>query len=461
MIPLDLSFLGYLHLSRTSRLHDSFVTSLSEHQWETYLKKLDRAGMVFHFLSRLRLHGDFEATPPRIQVRLKKNLQDQTDRHLLISREFLEFNRSLQEKKIRYVCLKGLTAFPDFVDDPIHHIQSDHDFLIYPEDLECANEVFLGLGFEPVDSHSGRNVDHLPTLVKCSGWRWKGNFYDPEIPRAIELHFRLWDAEFEGISIHSLEEVWQNSIVREISGIRIPVLSRQDALTYAVMHAFRHLLRNDLRLSHLYELAFFLNRSVHDTAFWNVFGEKLRHCPTSLKVTATMFQLARHCFEPEVSPLVLEFVARYLPPAGQLWIKKFGRKEALSSYRQSKSGLFLQINFTSTRREGWLKIWKKLLPQHLPPKYLGIKIPEGQKTILQRSREGFRFLEQICKRSVFHACSLLVFVIRLPLWNLSLSRLQGQPEEIRLQQCKGKVGAEGREDFIEDKAAERRSVYRT
>jgi hypothetical protein len=152
--------------------------------------------------------------------------------------------------------------------DPIHHIQSDHDFLVYSEDLECANEVFLGLGFEPVDSHSGRNVDHLPTLVKCSGWQWKGNFYDPEIPRAIELHFRLWDAEFEGISINSLEEVWKNSIVREISGIRIPVLSRQDALTYAVMHAFRHLLRKTCASTFMSSR--FLNRNVHDTAFWNI-----------------------------------------------------------------------------------------------------------------------------------------------------------------------------------------------
>jgi hypothetical protein len=441
--PFDLLYLDYFTLWRTSLPHHSFTTSLSEHQWEIYLKKLDSAGMIFHFLLKLRQRGDFDKIPDRVQVRLTKNLQDQTDRHVLISREFLEWNRLLQEEKIRYICLKGLTVFPDFVDDSIHHIQSDHDFLVHPVDLKRANAAFLGLGFEALDSHSGLSVDHLPTLIKSSGWQWKGNFYDPEIPRAIELHFRLWDAEFEGISINSLEGVWQDLIVREVSGIRIPVLSRQDALTYAVMHAFRHLLRNDLRLSHLYELAFFLNRSATDISFWNTFGEKLKQCATSLKVAAAMFQLARHCFEPEVSPFVHELVARHLTLASQLWIKKYGRREALSSYRQSKSGLFLQITFASTRREGWSKIRKKLLPQHLPPKYLGIKIPEGQKTTLQRSREAFHFLGQICKRSIFHACSLLVFVIRLPLWNLSVSRLQGQPEEIRLQQSKGKVGAEG------------------
>ena len=416
--------------------------------------------MIFHFLFKLRQRGDFERIPDRVQVRLTKNLQDQTDRHGLILREFLEWNRLLQEKRIRYICLKGLTVFPDFVDDSIHHIQSDHDFLVHPEDLKRANDAFLGLGFEALDSHSGLSVDHLPTLIKSSGWQWKGNFYDPEIPRAIELHFRLWDAEFEGISISSLEGVWQDSIVREISGIRIPVLSRQDALTYAVLHAFRHLLRNDLRLSHLYELAFFLNRSVTDVSFWNTFGEKLKQCSNSLKVAATMFQLARNCFEPEVSPFVHELLARHLTPASQLWIQKYGRKEALSSYRQSKSGLFLQMNFVSSRSQIWSKIFKKLLPRHLPPKYLGVKISEDEKTLLQRLNECVYFYWQICTRSLFHTRSLLGFLCRFPLWKLSLSRLQGQLEKIRLQQGRGKVGAEGGETFIKDKAAEQRSVHR-
>jgi hypothetical protein len=442
-LPVDLLFLDYLNLRPTSRPQNSIIASLSERHWRTYLRKLDSAGMIFHFLSRLRQRGNFHEIPHWVQARLEKNLRDQTDRHGLITREFLEFNRLLQERRIRYICLKGVTAFPDFVDNPIHHVQSDHDFLVCREDLKRANDIFVGLGYEGLDSHSRFNVDHLPALIKSSGWEWKGNYYDPEIPTAIELHFRLWDSEFEGIAINSLEKVWQNSIVREIGGIRIPLLSRQDALTYAVMHAFRHLLRNDLRLSHLYELAFFLNHNVTDTPFWNTFGEELEQFPTSLKVTATMFHLARKCFEPKMSPFVQELVTRNLSAASELWIEKYGRKEALSSYRQSKNSLFLHLDFFENQDEILSRILTRLLPSHLPPKYLGVKISDDRKTLLQRLHEGAYFFWQICTRSVFHISELLGFLWKIPLWELSLSKLQRRPEEVRFQENRDNVGAEG------------------
>ena len=73
-------------------------------------------------------------------------------------------------------------------------------------------------------------------------------------------------------------------------------------------------------------------------------------------MTATMFQLARNCFEPQVSSFVHELVAP--TPAGQLWIQKYGQKEALSSYRQTKSAIYLQMDFVSARGEVWSKIFK-------------------------------------------------------------------------------------------------------
>ena len=54
-------------------------------------------------------------------------------------------------------------------------------------------------------------ADHLPPLIRKSGWKWNGNYFDPAIPRGVELHFQLWDSDFELISIQTLDKVWERS----------------------------------------------------------------------------------------------------------------------------------------------------------------------------------------------------------------------------------------------------------
>jgi len=365
--------------------------------------------------------------PLIVQSRLRKNLQDQAERHACISREFREFNQTLQARGIQYICLKGLTTFPDFVDNPVRRLQSDHDFLVHQEELRQAYELFLGIGFEPLETSLNPHADHLPALIQKNGWKWKGNLYDPEIPRAVEIHFRLWDAQQTGLTIHSLDEAWLNTVRVDVGGVSVPVLSREDALTYAILHAFRHLLENDLRLSHLYELAFFLQHSRQDEAFWNSYTEKLRNCPSTHKVAATMFRLACHCFGPEASPHVSALVARNLSPAAQLWIRSYGQKEALSSYRQSKSALFLKLEFLENQSKITSTIVRRLFPCYLPSRTLVLlQMPECQKLRLRRVYELFHFFCRIINRTLFHGVSLIGFMWRYPIWKLRLIRCRSQ-----------------------------------
>ena len=399
----------------------------AERRWDKYLTSLDSAGMVFHFIAKLRQRGDFEALPLLVQSRLRKNLRDQTERHACITSEFREFNQILQARGIQYIWLKGLTAFPDFVDDPVGRLQSDHDFLVHHKDLRRAYELFLGMGLEPKEAVSAPHADHLPALIRKSGWKWKGNLYDPEIPRAVEIHFRLCDAQQRGRTIRSLAETWQNSVRVDVGGVSVPVLSREDALTYAILHAFRHLLRSDFRLAHLYELAFFLHHSRQDETFWCAYSEKLRNCPFTHKVAATMFCLACHCFGPNTSPHASALAAQNLSPAVQLWIRSYGRKEALSSYRQSKSILFLQLDFLENRSDIVSTIVRQLLPCHLPSRTVVLsQIPEGQKMRFRRVREVCHFARRVNNRALFHAASLIAFLWRYPLWKLRLIRCQNQ-----------------------------------
>src|SRR5262249_8040836 len=159
--------------------------------------------------------------------------------------------------------------------------------------------LFLSLGYSPLPSSSQLAVGHLRTLVRTTDWKWKGNLFDPEIPRAVELHFQLWDSEFDKISICALDDIWRNSEVATFEAISLPVLSRQHNLLYCILHSFRHLLRNDLRLSHLYEIGYFLQRRRENASFWPGFLKSLLSCSNSCRATATMLELARRTFSAE------------------------------------------------------------------------------------------------------------------------------------------------------------------
>src|SRR5262245_66539642 len=81
-----------------------------------------------------------------------------------------------------------------------------------------------------------------------------------------------------------------------MGSIQVPTLSHQDTLLYLTLHAFRHLLRNDLRLSHLYEIGVFLHGSSRLDDFWEEFLAKVSQCPNTRRMVATTFELVRLLF---------------------------------------------------------------------------------------------------------------------------------------------------------------------
>src|SRR5208337_5469908 len=89
--------------------------------------------------------------------------------------------------------------------------------------------------------------------------QWRGDFYDPDMPLSIELHFRLWDQQTERFAAGELDCFWERRQARELEGLRFTGLHPADAIAYSALHALRHLLRGDPRLFHIYELAWLLH----------------------------------------------------------------------------------------------------------------------------------------------------------------------------------------------------------
>jgi len=387
----------------------------------------DTAGLTLHLLAKLKKQADLAKLPVILQQRLERNFRDNCKRTDAARQEFIQFNQLLQAQGIRYLNLKGLVFYPDFVDSRQNRVQYDHDFLIRQEDLPRAYELFLGLGYSPLGSSAKLAAGHLPTLLRKTGWVWKGDLYDPAIPRAIELHCQLWEPDFDLIPIRSLDNVWQDSTLVRFPSLSIPVLSRKHTLLYCVLHAFRHLLRNDLRLSHLYELAFFLEHHHSNEDFWKKFFASIAHCPRSQRAVATMFELACQVFA--VSPVsgIQHFIDDHLSSAGDLWIRKYGWRESVHCYRQSKAPIFLHLDFVTGHSLQWAVIRRKIIPRRLPLPSFGVQVSPEKQGLSFRMLKGLHYGRQLFQRSCFHFLSLIKLLIQFPEWYFKLRRHKKQP----------------------------------
>jgi hypothetical protein len=59
-------------------------------------------------------------------------------------------------------------------------------------------------------------------MIRRTGWRWRGDYFDPEQPYSIELHFRFWNPAAECISVDGLDDLWRRRTTRNIGPCEIP-----------------------------------------------------------------------------------------------------------------------------------------------------------------------------------------------------------------------------------------------
>jgi hypothetical protein len=419
---IEAAILDYLSFQPAPSEHNSFLWQAGEDQWRQALAFADTAGLTLFLRANLQQRGDFQRLLRSIQQGLERRFQDNVARTQAVCQELIEFNRLLQAQNIRYLNLKGQALYPDFVDRRENRLQYDHDFLINTQDLQKSYDLFLNLGYSPLPSSSRLAVGHLPTLVRKTDWKWKGNLFDPSIPRGVELHFQLWDSDFDRIPIRTLENVWRNSESISFQSVFLPALSRQHTLLYCVLHSFRHLLRNDLRLSHLYEIGYFLHRGCEISSFWPGFLKSILSCSNSCRAAATLFELARRTFGPQPEPMVRQFISEHLSRAAALWIEKYGVQESIHCYRGSKSALFLHLDFVEGMVGKGVVMGRKLIPRHLPLSSFGVQVTAEKQNRDFHSLKWLHDSSQLVQRTFFHAVTLAGFLFQLPFWLVKLHR---------------------------------------
>lgn len=382
--------LASLHLA--SPRPDALAT-LTDRDWRKALNFCDRSQLTLYLRD-----AACDAMP--LWVRERTDRDAAKNRQRLRTAETLYRTLQTRLTGIDFLALKGLAQCPNFVARPESRVQYDIDLFVPPAHLLAAREAILSLGFESFDDLEPFPTGHLSPLIRKTGWEWRGDFFDPEIPLSLELHFQFWNPEVEKLPVPDVEQFWQRRVTRSIAGVPFSVLGRADALGYSSLHLLKHVFRGDLRPFHLYELACFLHSHARDDAFWTEW--RSLHSAAFRRLQAVAFRLAVEWFGCELSPVAAAAVAD-LPKQTAAW---FQNSAALSLIGSSKNELWLHLSLMESRADAWTVIRRRLLPARLPGAVDAVHIPDRELTLRRRLLKQTRYLRYVASRLWRHAVAL-------------------------------------------------------
>ena len=344
----------------------SRLPTFSRHDWQRALDWLDQTGLALWFWDRLKQLGARDAVPPEIDARLERNFLDHSRRIASMAEEFDSINRLFADAGVEFVVLKGFALTPGYAPEARLRVAYDYDYLLPAESMERAAQVLSSAGY----IRRPERVDHPVVYIHSSHTprrpSRRDDLYSATLPRALELHTRLWEPEALRIPLSLPDDFLARKRLRNWQGLRFYSLSEEDELIFQVLHAFRHILECWCRLYSFLEIAYFLDHRRADSVFWQQFGERIRMSPLLLEMVGVVFSLAAGLFGAAVSNAIDAAVVRTMRGSLALWMNRYGYDSALANFAGNKYSLLLYREFVPDDRT-WREIRRtRLFPLHRP-----------------------------------------------------------------------------------------------
>ena len=373
-----------------------------EAQRRSLLTFADRAGLTLH-LWRVAQGAGVELPPSDradCQERLRKN-KLRLQKH---KQEIVALLTLFHGAGLRAAVLRGCT-----LETAAHgRVQYDLDFYLSPDHARTAFALLQARGYESLVGRDGGPLDHLPALACKTGWEWRGDFFDLDIPLRIDLHFQLWDSGFECIPVQFHPE----PLTRLAERHGIPMLDGCDQLASCALHTLRHLFRGSLRVSHLYEIAYFLDTHASASEFWRQWREAPN--PSLRRLCAATFALASRVFQCRLAP-ELEPEMALLPPRASAWVTQFS-STVVEQQRSRKAEVLLQLSFIAGWRRRLRVLRRRLLPLSLPDPVDAVYLPAERLSAARRLLRTTRQARFVLSRVFFHLRALPGFLRAVGAW---------------------------------------------
>jgi hypothetical protein len=390
------------------------------------------------FCDRHQLTGLLSRLPglsPCLREAVQRRLEANGKRLARIETEIFEVCARLERDSIPYLMLKGLAQRQACLPDARIRVQYDLDLYCPQACVTQAWEVIRRAGYSPLATRPDESTDHLVPLIRKTAWRWRGDYFDPDIPLTVELHFRFWDEATEGFPAPGTQFFWERRTRTQIAGSSIPVLHPADALAYSALHLLRHLLRGSLRVCHVWELAYQLDSQALSDAFWR---EWARLHPRGLRqLEAISFYLASAWFACRLSQEAEEEIRR-LPNGVERWFEQYAASPVENLFHPNKDELALHVVLLEGSPARRRVVLKRLLPRCLPAGPTTAHMPEGAVTAALRWRMRLAYAREVWRRAWRHLRTFPGAVCCV-LGALHVARRGGQPAASRRRRAQRKA----------------------
>ena len=371
---------------------------LDDDDWQECLDACDESRLTL-----LLAEHALDAMPEAVVERVSRNLADNRRRLRRLEHDYLRVAIQLGSAGLDHVLLKGFSQEPLFAPDRTRRPQYDVDLYFRGASIHRARDVIADLGYEVMPGQRTANVDHLPAMIQPTGWRWKGDHFDPEIPAILELHFQLWDEWTERIAVPGIDDLWNRRTTRELDGQAIPVLAPPDQLGYNALHVLRHMLRGDVRAFHVYELAYFLEKYREDHALWGHWSDL--HDPRFRALQCVPFLLARVWFGCRLPRVVGEHAAS-LPGNVHRWFDTYGTSLLSTRFRPNKDELWLHLSLLRGLPNKLRVTRRRLFPVTMPGPVDAVFVRPEEQSFNARMAARARYVHHVARRAWFHLRSL-------------------------------------------------------
>jgi predicted MFS family arabinose efflux permease len=374
------------------------LAGLSERDWKHALAFSDRAQLTLALGLACNAH-----LPDWVRERIHRDLRNNAARWDRVRAAYTEVASAFENAGLEFAVLKGFSHCPRFTPNPRHRWQGDIDLFLPEEQALRAYDVARELTYEPIVPGDRHAIDHLPTLIRRTGWEWKGDYFDVDLPLALELHFRFWDQQTERFAPHGLEQFWERRVAANVDGLQFVALHPADAMANSCLHLLRHLLRGSVRPSHVYELASLLHHGAGDISLWSEWPGL--HHPSLRRLEAICFSIAQKWFDCVLPAPVLEEVEA-LPAEMKRWLDIFSISPLAGHFRPNKDELWLHWSLLDSPGARSAVLRRRLIPERLPGPVDAVHLPEEQRTLRIRLRSRWRYLVFLTSRVAHHLRAL-------------------------------------------------------
>ncbi|WP_369426442.1 nucleotidyltransferase family protein [Pelagicoccus sp. SDUM812002] len=201
--------------------------------WVVLEELLARHRVLALFVLNLRAAGLWELVPRKRRGILENRLRSNQFRQLAAIRDLIEVAKSLSERRIESICLKGPTLGVLLYKDPLLRHYSDLDILVRRKDVSDTVAILLRLGFRLSDLHDIQTREDSDPM-------WK-HLYHVHLERGsltLELHWRL--SRNDRLYNYPIEQLFTEKQKIHLGGGVLYTLSNVHLQDYIALHGASH-----------------------------------------------------------------------------------------------------------------------------------------------------------------------------------------------------------------------------